>query len=203
MKTLMKKLFSALLMLVLVAGMLNVHARVAPLPVYRSGDAFRQVVVIGNARVTLVQSKRHGVLSLYEYDSSKTKVQRQGHTLYIRSNEKVPAELTVYVDELYRIDVSGTAVVKTKGVFNVPLMQIFLHDLARADVRLNAEGIYTIGADQSELTLRGATKEHIIEKSLGAKLNTTQFAVLTIRTEDMKSKFAGNGPKPLEKDTVK
>lgn len=196
----MKKLFLLLMVSLWLGNMAGVYGTDKYRTIY---PAFRQLVVSGNVRVTVLQSKQHGLISYTECDPSKTKVQQQGLTLYIRSNETVPLEMVVYVDELFRIDVSGTAVLKTRGAFDVKLMQVFLHDQAKADVKMNVEGLYTVMEDQSDLTLRGATKDHILAKSLTSKLNTSQFAVVNHTEESLKSRFAGKINKPSVRDTLR
>lgn len=136
---------------------------------------FNKVVVTGNANVVLVQGDREAVNSNDMIEESNTTVKQKGYTLYINSSDK--STIYVHVKDLQRIDVANTATVKTRGNFDLALLQIFLKDEAKAKVNATVGSLYTNLSDQSDLKLSGSSAEHQLVSDGLSKLNQQDFVI--------------------------
>lgn len=147
----------------------------------------KKVIVTGNVKVFLVQSKSEWV----SYDENQVDVisiKQVGNTLSLGSLTTEPVTITVYVKDLYRIDASNTAEVKTAGCFKLKNLQVILKDNARARVKANTESLYTVINGNANLELLGTTDSHILKSDGIAILNTERFAAL--KTEYVTSEEA-------------
>src|SRR5690606_7709284 len=107
---------------------------------------------------------------------------QKGEKLFIDSKENEPINIVVYVKDLQRIDARNTASVTTRGRFSSSVLQVFLHDKARAYVNGDIGSLYTLIKGHSELKLRGSSKDHVSVKSKVAKIKTEQFACASTTT---------------------
>lgn len=151
----------------------------------------KKLLVTGNIRVFLVQSDREWV-SLDQEDTGKVSVKQIGHTLTISSSEKSPVSVTVYVKDLYRVDASDQAVVKTIGKLNVKNLQIMLRDNATARIKANTESLYTVVNNHANLELLGATAIHIVKTDGIAIVNTNKLVAVTTNHEPQETEVAVN-----------
>lgn len=147
-------------------------------PVISQLIAYNKVIVSGNVNLILVQSKRQHVVMYEEYSKETTAVVQKRDKLYISSTEKQPVNIVVYIKDLQRIDACDKATVTTRGKFSSPVLQVFLKDGATAFVNGDTESLYTVIKDNSELRLKGSSKDHILVKGKVAKLNVNSFAAL-------------------------
>ncbi|NRF41665.1 GIN domain-containing protein [Pedobacter foliorum] len=186
MKTLAKTIFASALTVIFLASTAittfasdidkKVVESVAPM-------TFNKVKVSGNVKVLLVQSKRENIEVINgEYNQDKTSIKRLGYTLVINSTEASQITVLVSVSDLQRIDVSGSAVVKTDSKFNVKYLQVFLKDDAKAIVKANTESMYTYIKDNADLKLSGTTADHTLVKDDISKLDTDQLVALKTTT---------------------
>lgn len=163
---------------------------------------FNKVVITGNVNVELIQSDKQKVLIYENYNKATTSVTQKGDKLFINSKEEEPINIVVYVKDLQRIDVSNTATVKT-GKFSSSVLQVFLKDRARAFVSAEIGSLYTVIKDNSELKLRGTTKDHVSVKGRVAKLKTDSFAALNTTSSQVEEMtLVENSILSLSKDTV-
>jgi hypothetical protein len=124
--------------------------------------AIKRLVITGNVEVTISQQPKSRVLYSNEGTADVT-VKKIGNALYVSSkNDSQPGKITVYVDDIYRIEASDNAVVLTKGILNVQYLQVFLKDKAYLDLNAKTESLYTVMKSTSELILKGATEAHTI-----------------------------------------
>jgi putative autotransporter adhesin-like protein len=144
----------------------------------------KKVIVTGNTKVILVQSKNEFV-TMDSTDLQKVSVKQIGNALTISSNERNPVVVTVYVKNPYRIDASGKAEVRTLGKFDLVNLQVMLKDEATAKVKANTQSIYTVINDRANLQLLGTTGKHIYERADIAKMDTAKFAA--VETENARS----------------
>ena len=100
---------------------------------------------------------------------------QKGYTLHINSTDK--STIYVYVKDLQRIDVANTATVKTRGNFDLAVLQIFLKDTAKANVTATVGSLYTDISGASDLKLSGSSKEHALVKNEVSKLNLNDFVI--------------------------
>ncbi|NQX40379.1 hypothetical protein SAMN05421820_105259 [Pedobacter steynii] len=177
MKTAIKTLFaSALTAIVLTSSAFTTFAKDTT-PVSASANVkFNKVVVTGNAKVVLVQAHSESITTIDELTANTT-VQQKGYTLYINSTEQNPATIYISVKDLQRIDASNTAEVKTRGNFDLAVLQIFLKDGAKANVNAKVGSLYTDMKDQSDLKLSGSSAEHNLVRNDVSKLNVTDFVI--------------------------
>lgn len=185
MKTSLKTLFaSALTALFLISSAFAaVAAGKGPNPpLIAQLIAYNKVIVSGNVKLTLIQSGRQHVVMYEEYNKATTTVAQKGDKLYISSTEKQPVNIVVYIKDLQRIDACDKASVTTRGKFSSPVLQVFLKDGATAFVNGDTESLYTVIKDNSELRLKGSSKDHILVKGKVAKLNVNSFAALKTTT---------------------
>ena len=142
-----------------------------------SNPEIKKVIVTGNVKVYLVQSKTEWV-NYDESQADKIIVKQVGNTLTLGSTTNELVTMTVYVKDLYRIDASNTAEVRTAGCFKLKNLQVLLKDNARARVKANTESLYTVINGNADLELLGTTGNHILKSHGSATLNTERFAAL-------------------------
>jgi hypothetical protein len=194
MKTLKTLLSSTLTAVLLSATVLTSNAAeviVSPTAMSVANPDIKKIVVTGNTRVFIVQDNRESV-SMNDEDLSKVSVKQVGNTLTISSSEHNPVDVTVYVKDIYRIDASNTAVVKTVGKLNVEFLQVMLKDNAAAHIKTNTESLYTVIGDHANLELLGATAKHIVKTNGSAVLKADKFAALTTSRESIDADVAMN-----------
>jgi Putative auto-transporter adhesin, head GIN domain len=137
----------------------------------------QQVIVSGNVEVTLVQGTKESI-NYDENNTGKVKVIQDGHALKISSADGSTAKVTVYVKDIFRVQASENAVVKTTGKLNTKYLQLFLNGEAVAEINSNTESLYTVIEGHADLKLNGATQEHILVMGSTPKLNLDRFAAL-------------------------
>jgi hypothetical protein len=136
-----------------------------------------KVIVSGNVEVTLIQNGTEGV-SYNDDNTGKVKVMQDGSGLKISSEDKALAKITVYVKNIYRIQASDDAVVKTEGKLDVKYLQVFLTENAVAKINSNTESLYTVIEDHSDLKLSGSTENHSLVMGKTQKLDLDRFSAL-------------------------
>lgn len=148
-----------------------------PTAVSASATPFKRVIVKGNVEITLVQRQNEGVT--YADDNiGKAKITQEGNVLRITSADKDVAKLVVYVNDIFRIEASENAVVKTNGKIKSKYLQIFLSGNAQADINSATEGLYTVISGNSDLKLSGSTDNHTLIMGKTPKLTINRFAAL-------------------------
>lgn len=136
---------------------------------------FNKVVVSGNVEVTLIQSGTESI-SYADDNTGKVKVIQDGYDLKITSEDKNPAKVVLYVNNIYRVQASGDAVVKTTDKLNTQYLQVFLKENATAEINSNTESLYTVIEGKADLKLSGATQKHTLVMGKTQKLNLSNFA---------------------------
>lgn len=153
---------------------------------------FNKIVVSGNVRVTVVHGNGSQVSAYDGFDAAQTSIVQKGYTLYINSTEAETVNVTIRVNDLQRIDASNGAIVKTAGHFDLPVLQVFLKDDAKVNVKAKIGSLYTVIKDQSDLKLSGSTSEHILVRNQSAKLDTLKFAALKTKTTVLRQEGSGH-----------
>ncbi|SDG42670.1 hypothetical protein SAMN05421827_106183 [Pedobacter terrae] len=136
-----------------------------------------KVIVSGNVEITLIQGQKESV-SYNDDNTGSVKVMQDGHALKITSVDGNVAKITVYVKNIYRVQASENAVVKTTGKLDTKYLQLFLKGNAVAEINSNTESLYTVIEGRADLKLSGATQEHILVMGSTPKLNLDRFAAL-------------------------
>lgn len=181
MKTSIKTLISAALCAIVLssAAVSPAFAAEQIIPSRRiSAPKFKKLLISGNVDVLLVQNNKTGVIINDDTYRAKIKVTQLGETLKIVSNHAERIQLTVYVNDIFRIDVSGNAAVKTFADLNLKYLQVFLHDSAAADIRTNTESLYTLVGDKAQLNLSGHSNHHALVMSRIARLSMKDFSAM-------------------------
>ncbi len=145
----------------------------------------KRVYVSGNVDVTLVQDLESK--QLYQKEG-KAKIYTEGDAVYVegkKGNER--AQVTLYVGEIYRVDVSGNASVNSKNTLNTRFLQVILSDQAKATINSRTEGLYTKLKNEAELTLNGITRHHTITTNSLAVLNTKNLRAVQVELEKRES----------------
>lgn len=164
---------------------------------------FNKVVITGNVNVELVQSEKQKVVICETYNKATTSVMQRGDKLFISSTEAEPVNVIVYIKDLQRIDASNTASVLTRGCFSSSVLQVFLKDKAKAFVNAETGSLYTMIKDNSELKLKGSSKDYVAVTGKGAKLKADKFAALTISNSSLENEqMTRSHALELLKDTV-
>jgi len=181
MKTSFKNLIVATLTIVALTSSIFVVAASAgerkPTSEVTAPTNFRRVSVKGNVEITLIQRQTEGV-SYADDNAGKAKITQEGNLLKIASADKDLVKLVVYVNDLFRIEASENAIVKTSGKINSKFLQVFLKGSASADINSNTEGLYTVIEENADLKLSGATDNHTLVMSSTPKLTFNRFAAL-------------------------
>ena len=180
MKTLKTLVSSALTAIVLSTTVFTSFAAEVkqPFELSASHADIKKVILTGNVRVFLVQSRNESVVVAGEYPSEDLSIEQTGNALRIASKSNIPVTVTVYVKDLFRIDACDKAVVKTSGKFNVKFLQVMLRGNAIARLKTTTESIYTATGDNAHLELLGTTAQHIVKTEGESVLNTEKFAAL-------------------------
>jgi len=143
----------------------------------------KKLIISGNVEVTLVQD--HESKKLYSNDgTAKARVYSTDDAIYVSTKKNTEtAKITLYVGNVYRIDVAGNAVVNTKNTLNIQHLQLILQDNAKADITSKTESLYTKLSNESSLKLNGATQLHAISTNELASLNTKDFRAAKTEVE--------------------
>jgi hypothetical protein len=150
-------------------------------------QAPKKLIISGNVEVTLVQD--HESKKLYTNDGeAKARVYTTDDAIYVSSRKKSEtAKVTLYVGNIYRIDVAGDAVVNTKNTLSVQHLQVILQDNAKASISSRTESLYTKLSNESSLQLNGATQLHAISTNELAKIDTKNFKAAKTEVEKRNS----------------
>jgi hypothetical protein len=181
MKTSIKTLISAALCAIILSSSVAVPTFAAePIASSRriSASKFKKIVVRGNVDLLLVQNSKSGVIINEDARGAKLRVTQQGETLKIVSNQIERIQVTVYINDIYRIDASENAEVKTFSELKLKYLQVFLHDNAVADIHASTESLYTVVADKARLSLSGYSDHHALVMSRIAKLSLDDFSAI-------------------------
>jgi len=185
MKTQIKTLLASTLTVLAISASLfgtvaSAHEK-APVSI-SSPSGIKRVKISGNVEVTLVQREKEGI-EYADGNSGRVSVTQQGNMLRISSSETETAKVVVYVNNIYRIDASGYAVVKNTDQLQLKYLQVFLSGHARAEISSNTESLYTVLKENSDLKLAGFTGEHTIVMGKKNKLYTDKLKALSISTD--------------------
>lgn len=150
-------------------------------------EAPKKLIISGNVEVTLVQD--HDSKKLYNNDgTAKARVYTSDDAIYVSTKKNSEtAKITLYVGNIYRIDVAGNAVVNTKNTLNAQHLQIIIQDNAKADISSKTESLFTKLSNESALKLNGSTQLHAVSTNELASLNTKDFKAAKTEVEKRNS----------------
>ncbi|RZL48696.1 MAG: hypothetical protein EOP00_08585 [Pedobacter sp.] len=135
-------------------------------------SSVKKLIISGNAEVTIVQNANSKVL--YTNDgNTNVSVKKVGDAVYVTS--KTNAKITIYVDDIYRIEASENAVVNNESTLALKYLQVFLKDFANVDLDATTENLYTSIKNKSNLTLTGDTDMYKIDMDKSSRIALDQF----------------------------
>lgn len=142
---------------------------------------FKSVIVTGNTIVYFVQSRKNQI-TLDEGDPGDISITKVGHKIRISSNKIIPLVVTVYFKDIYCIEATDHAQIRSLGKVNLRNLQVILRDNAFGRIKANTTSLYTVTAGDSKLELRGKTTEHFV---LGNQnVNTSDFMASNTERRD-------------------
>ncbi|WP_348619908.1 GIN domain-containing protein [Pedobacter lusitanus] len=191
-KTLAVSAMTAIILSGTVFGSFASEKSVASAKVISFNDDIKRVVVMGNTKVSLVQSSTEFV-SIDEGEREKVSIKQMGNTLTVSSSEETPVKVTIYVKDVYRIYASDNASVRTVGTFKQSYLQVILRDHAVAYIKAKTESMYTDLDGEAYLDLSGATDNHTIKNAGIGSLKTERFAASKTENLPVESRWAMNG----------
>lgn len=138
--------------------------------------SIQKVIVTGNVSVTIIQAPKSKVLYQNENNVPVT-VKKNNNSITIDASKATnTAEITVYIDDIYRIDASGNAMVQTKGDVSLKNLQVFVKDHAKVEVNAQTENLYTVIKDAAELKLQGHSDSHVLTMDKLSKVTLENFS---------------------------
>lgn len=178
MKTSIKSLFAAGIFALLISGSTVYANGSSPSIMYVDASeisSIQKVIVTGNVYVNIVQAPKSKLLYQNE-NNSDVIVKKGANSITIDGSKSTnTAEITIYVDEIYRIDASAGAIVQTKGDFSVKNLQIFVKDNSKVEVNAKTESLLTVIKDKGELKLQGQADTHVITMDKLSKITLENF----------------------------
>ncbi len=157
--------------------------------IYKNNDQQtpKKLIISGNVEVTLVQDRDSKKLYTNE-GTAKARVYTSDDAIEVSTKKNSEtAKITLYVGDVYRINISGNAVVKTKNTLNAQHLQIIIQDDAKAEISSKTESIYTKLSNESSLKLNGSTDFHSVSTNELATLNTNNFKASKTEVEKRNS----------------
>lgn len=138
-------------------------------------SSINKLNVTGNIEVTIVQNAKSKTLFTNEGGEQVT-VKKAGNSLYINSNDNSTAgKITVYIDDIYRIEASENAYVVTEKALNLKNLQVFLKDNANVNLNTKTGALFTKINGNSTLSLKGSTDSYTIEMDKSARISLDKF----------------------------
>lgn len=139
---------------------------------------FKKINLVGNIDVLLVQNKKSGVIVDEDARNARLKVTQRGETLSIVSDQTERVRVTIYVNDIFRIEAAQNVVVETFNNLDLKYLQIFLHQNAVANISASTESLYTVVGDQARLNLSGSSNHHALVMGRLATLTMKDFKSL-------------------------
>lgn len=156
-------------------------------PIYHSAKAIpvvaiKKLTISGNIEVTISQQPKSKAF-YHNEGTAEVIFKKVGNQLIISpKNDNETAKITVFIDDIYRIEASGNAVIRTKEEITLKYLQVFLKDNAYLDLDAKTESLYTVMQNTSTLQLKGATDFHTISMDRLARVTLDRF---TAKKTDM------------------
>lgn len=140
--------------------------------------SIKKLIVNGNVEVTLSQDPQSKVL--YTNDGTdEVTVKKIGSSLVISSAKNAKnAKVTVYIDDIYRIQASENAMVKTDKSLTLKNLQLYLSDAAQANLNAKTENLYTSIKSNSKLVLNGSSDLYSVDMDNTSRIGVEKFRTL-------------------------
>lgn len=135
-------------------------------------SSVKKLVISGDVEVTISQDANAKALYTNE-GNENVLVTKLGDAIYV--NSKNNAKITLYIDDIYRIEASDNAIVNNKSVLSLKYLQVFLKGNARAELNTTTEDLFTSIKNKSNLTLSGNTDKYKIDMDKSSRIALDQF----------------------------
>jgi hypothetical protein len=147
-------------------------------------SSINKLKISGNVEVTIIQNSKSNVLYTNE-GNEDVSVKKVGSSIYVSSKNKNQAgKITIYVDDIYRIEASDNASVLANDLLTLKYLQVYLSDNAYVQLNAKTENLYTTITGSSKLDLKGSTDSYTIDMDKSSKISLNRFQS---KQTDMKS----------------
>ena len=141
-------------------------------------SSINKLNVSGNIEVIIIQNDKSKTLYTNEGDE-EVSVKKIGNSLFINSkNNNKTAKITLYLDDIYRIEASENATITAQNELNLKYLQVFLKDNANVNLNTKTQELFTKLDGNSTMSLKGNTDSYIIEMSVSARISLDKFKSL-------------------------
>ncbi|WP_316785312.1 GIN domain-containing protein [Pedobacter frigiditerrae] len=137
-------------------------------------SSINKLNVSGNVEVTIIQNSKSKVLYTNE-GNDDVSVKKVGSSLYVSSKNGQAGKITIYVDDIYRIEASGDAYVAANSQLNLKYLQVFVSDKANVKLNANTESLYTTVKGASKLALKGNTDLYTVDMDKSSRISLDRF----------------------------
>ncbi|MBB2145337.1 hypothetical protein GM921_07575 [Pedobacter sp. LMG 31464] len=138
-------------------------------------SSINKLKVSGNVEVTIVQNSKSNVLFTNE-GNEDVLVKKIGNSICVSSkNKNQTGKITLYVDDIYRIEASENASILTNNALTFKYLQVFLSDNAYVQLNAKTENLYTTITGSSKLDLKGSTDSYTIDMDKSSRISLNRF----------------------------
>ncbi|WP_113654592.1 GIN domain-containing protein [Pedobacter namyangjuensis] len=134
--------------------------------------SIKKLIIKGNVEVTISQDRNSNVLYTNE-GSQNVLVKKLGNTIFVSSTDN--AKITLFIDDIYRLEVADDAVVNSKNTLSLKYLQVFLADNAKLGLNAKTEDLYTNIKNNANLSLSGKTGKYKISMDKSCKFEVSRF----------------------------
>ena len=134
--------------------------------------SIKKLIIKGNVEVTISQDRNSNVLYTNE-GSQNVLVKKLGNTIFVSSTDN--AKITLFIDDIYRLEVADDAVVNSKNTLSLKYLQVFLADNAKLGLNAKTEDLYTNIKNNANLSLSGKTGKYKISMDKSSKFEVSRF----------------------------
>jgi len=138
-------------------------------------SSINKLKISGNVEVTIIQNSKSNVLYTNE-GNEDVSVKKVGSSIYVSSKNKNQAgKITIYVDDIYRIEASENASVLANNLLTLKYLQVYITDNAYVKLNAKTENLYTAITGSSKLDLKGSTDLYTINMDKSSKISLNRF----------------------------
>ncbi|MFI5453584.1 GIN domain-containing protein [Pedobacter sp. UC225_61] len=138
-------------------------------------SSINKLKISGNVEVTIIQNSKSNVLYTNE-GNEDVSVKKVGSSIYVSSkNKNQNGKITIYVDDIYRIEASENASVLANNLLTLKYLQVYVTDNAYVKLNAKTENLYTTITGSSKLDLKGSTDLYTINMDKSSKISLNRF----------------------------
>ncbi|MFA6277077.1 MAG: DUF2807 domain-containing protein [Pedobacter sp.] len=138
-------------------------------------SSINKLKISGNVEVTIIQNSKSNVLYTNE-GNEDVLVKKAGSSIFVSSKNKNQAgKITIYVDDIYRIEASENASVLANNTLTLKYLQVYISGNAYVKLNAKTENLYTTITGSSKLDLKGSTNLYTINMDKSSKISLNRF----------------------------